>query len=172
MATAPNHASGLHERLYEIAGDRTYRALADITGLNSETVRRYMQGQSPSVEFLASICAAMGVSANWLLMGQGPMRAPDARRLAEAHANPAEILSALAEGLETVTARLDRLDSLVRSLESRVRAEGAGLSTANGGTDERRHERDPRPAGPAARAPGAPGRIAGAIAQRPPPTAR
>lgn len=129
--------SGLHERLLAVVGDQTYRALGDETGHNAETVRRYMQGQSPSVEFLAAVCATQGVSADWLLTGEGPMRAPEARRRAAAQANPGEILSAVAGTLERLMARVDRIEVFVQTLETRVRAggRGAGASPGPAGSD-------------------------------------
>ena len=50
--------SPLHERLLAAVGDRTYRRVGEITSTHPETVRRYLQGQAPSVEFVMSLCSA------------------------------------------------------------------------------------------------------------------
>jgi len=59
---------------------RGYKAgeLAERMGLHPETVRRYLRGQKPAPEFLASICRELGVSPRWLLLGEGEQIAPDA----------------------------------------------------------------------------------------------
>lgn len=178
MSALGTNGSGLHERLLEVAGDRTYRALADLTGQNAETVRRYMQGQSPSVEFLAAVCGTLGVSADWLLTGQGPMRLAEARRQALAHVNPGELLSAVAASLEALTDRVERVEVFVQTLESRIRASApppaaadSTLPTGSGGPDERRSARGIIASEPA-RTNGVGERIASAVPQRSPPPAR
>ncbi len=55
--------SPLHDRLHDIAEGMSYRELGELTGTNAETVRRYMQGQSPSVEFLTALCRRKGINA-------------------------------------------------------------------------------------------------------------
>lgn len=182
MSALGTNGSGLHERLLEVAGDRTYRALADLTGQNAETVRRYMQGQSPSVEFLAAVCGTLGVSADWLLTGQGPMRLAEARRQALAHVNPGELLSAVAASLEALTDRVDRVEVFVQTLESRIRASApppppdppaadSTLPTGSGGPNERRSAPGIIASEPA-RTNGVGERIASALPQRSPPPAR
>jgi len=98
------------------------RALGDSTGQNAETVRRYMQGAAPSVEFLAALCARFDLSAQWLLTGRGPMRQSETRAFVLRQANPAELLSAIAEALERLTDRVDRIELFVQTLETRLRA--------------------------------------------------
>ena len=113
--------SPLHERLLAAAGDRTYRRMGDLTGTHPETVRRYLQGQSPSVEFISAICSALEINGQWLLTGEGPMKAADAKHHALRHADPGELLSAIAGTLDTLGERLDRLELFVQGLEVRVR---------------------------------------------------
>jgi transcriptional regulator with XRE-family HTH domain len=120
--------SGLHERLAAAVGQRTYRAVADMTGTNAETVRRYMQGQSPSVEFLASVCAALHVNAHWMLTGQGAMLQSDSRVHALQQANPGELMGAIASALESLTQRIDRIEQYVQFLETRMAATGASVA--------------------------------------------
>ena len=64
----------LAQRLRDAVGSRSNRFVATITGYNEETVRRYLRDGGPSAEFLASVCREFGVSADWLLLGLGPMR--------------------------------------------------------------------------------------------------
>lgn len=64
----------LAQRLRDAVGSRSNRFVATITGYNEETVRRYLRDGGPSAEFLASVCREFGVSADWLLLGMGPMR--------------------------------------------------------------------------------------------------
>jgi len=112
----------LTERLLAAAGDRTYRSLAELTGTNAETVRRYMQGQAPSVEFLAAICLTLGVSEQWLISGRGPMKASQLKSHALKEATPSELLAAMASTIERLSDRIDRLELFVSSLEVRLRA--------------------------------------------------
>lgn len=112
----------LHVRLHDAAGSRTFRAIASLTDQNHETVRRYMQGAAPSVEFLAAFCESLGLNGNWLLTGQGPMRAEEMRGEALSKANPTELLTATAGNLEQLDDRVDRLEVFVSTMESRIRA--------------------------------------------------
>ncbi|MEO0511979.1 MAG: hypothetical protein AAF108_03675 [Planctomycetota bacterium] len=103
------------------ANGHTYRKLGELTKTHPETVRRYMQGQSPSVEFLMALCVSMGISAEWMLTGHGPMRLSEARAHALKLADPSELLSAVAGTIDTLDDRLGRLEVYVQTLESRVR---------------------------------------------------
>lgn len=116
-------ADMLHERLKLAAGSRTYRDLAIATSTHPESVRRYMQGQPPSLEFISGLCAALGVSTEWMLTGRGPMRTSDLRSHALRQANPAELLSAVAATLERLTERVERLEVFLQTLELRLRAD-------------------------------------------------
>jgi transcriptional regulator with XRE-family HTH domain len=126
--------SALTERLIAAAGDRTYRSLADLTGTNAETVRRYMQGQAPSVEFLAALCAALGINEQWLISGRGPMRANQLKTHVLKDASPSELLSAMAGTIERIAERVDRLELFITSMETRLRgrlAEPPALAPAS-----------------------------------------
>lgn len=162
--------------MHSIVGHVTYRALGDATGQHPETVRRYLQGQSPSVEFLAALCARYDVSAQWLLTGQGAMKQSAARAHALKEANPAELLSAVAAALERLTLRVDRLEVFIQLIESRLRAQAEG-SNPKPSNDHApiREDKPARPAGAGTTAPAEPAlrarRIADAVAQRPRPDA-
>lgn len=144
---------GLHERLNDAAGSRSYKHLGELTGTNAESVRRYMQGQAPSVEFLSRLCEALGLSADWLLLGRGPMRAEEVRGEALRSADPAELLSAMSGTMEALCERVDRIERFVQTLETRLRARPSGVD----------HAEQASPVGGSKAS-----RIAAVVAQRPP----
>lgn len=113
----------LHERLRIAAGSRTYRQLGDLTGTNHETVRRYMLGQAPSAEFLAAVCEALDINAQWLLVGAGAMKGTQIRAHALGEAKVSELLSAMSTTLERLMERVDRLESYMQVLETHLRAQ-------------------------------------------------
>lgn len=113
--------SPLHERLLAIVGDRSFRELAELTQTNHETVRRYMQGHPPSVEFVAALCTQLRINGQWLLTGRGPMRAADIRSDALGEARASELLGAIAGSLERLQERIDRVESYVHTMEARLR---------------------------------------------------
>lgn len=125
----------MHERLIAAAAGRTYRHVAELTSTNAETVRRYMNGQSPSAEFLQAMCAALGLSGTWLLTGVGPMRADEITSAALRQADPSDLLGAMAGSIETLIDRVSRLELYVHTMETRVRAGQVGRSaTESDGT--------------------------------------
>lgn len=56
-------------RLAQICEGLSFRQVAQLTGTNAETTRRYLKSGRPSIEFVTSLCQAMNVSADWLLCG-------------------------------------------------------------------------------------------------------
>lgn len=114
--------SDLHERLASAIGKTTYRKLGELTETHPETVRRYMQGQSPSAPFLAHVCATFGICGEWLLTGKGPMRNEEVRRHALKQADASELLGAIANNLTELDDRMGRLERFVQGLETRLRA--------------------------------------------------
>jgi transcriptional regulator with XRE-family HTH domain len=113
--------NSLHERLRVVAGERSYRELSKMTNTHSESVRRYMQGGPPSVEFLTGLCSALGISANWLLTGEGPMEASEVREHALRQAETPELLRAMSETVSRLIERVDRLERFVQTTETRLR---------------------------------------------------
>lgn len=145
------NSTAIHDRMSAAAGERTFRHLGELTRTNSETVRRYMSGQAPSAEYLASFCEALGINADWLLTGRGPMKRVDVKSHALRQADPAELLSAMAQTLERLIDRVERIEVFVQTLETRVRGRamplparpvavgtpgpaGVGTSSSAGGT--------------------------------------
>jgi len=61
----------LHQRLRAVTKDFSHRELAELTGVSLETSRRYSEGRGPSVAYLKRLCDAVGISADWLLLGRG-----------------------------------------------------------------------------------------------------
>ncbi len=112
----------MHERLRIAAGNRTYRNIGEMTATHHETVRRYLTGQPPAVEWLSRFCAVMGVSTEWVIIGRGPMKRSDARAHALSEANVSELLAAMSKMLERLMERVDRLEAYSQTLELRLRA--------------------------------------------------
>ncbi|MCL4222315.1 MAG: helix-turn-helix transcriptional regulator [Phycisphaerales bacterium] len=123
-------AASLHERLTSVASGKTYRSIADLTATHPETVRRYLQGQSPSVEFLAALCRTLGINADWLLTGRGPMRVEEVRAHALREANPTELHAAMASTISVLVDRVDRLETYCQTLETLLRGSRTSVPAA------------------------------------------
>ncbi len=61
----------LHQRLRAVTMDFNHRELAELTGVSLETSRRYSEGRGPSLAYIKRLCDALGISADWLLLGRG-----------------------------------------------------------------------------------------------------
>lgn len=105
----------LHDRLRHIAGERTYRRLGELTQTHPETVRRYMQGQAPSADFLQRMCEVFGVSGDWLLLGRGTMRYEEIKHWALRQADAPELLHALADTVASKWEQAEELEVLLRT---------------------------------------------------------
>lgn len=143
----------LCERLRLVVGQASFRQIGDATGTHPETVRRYMHGQSPSVEFVGAVCEHYQVNGEWLLTGQGPMRRAEVKSHVLRQAGPSDLLGAVASGLERTGDRLDRVERFLHTLEARLRGAAASSAqraahtpTTNGSADHSA----PAPAHPAA----------------------
>lgn len=164
--------TALHERLHAVIGGLTYRSLGERTKQHPETVRRYMQGQSPSVEFLSAVCRCYDVNAEWLLTGRGPIKQSQTRAHALREANASELLSAIAASLERLSDRVDRIELFVQTQEARLRGSASKNPDGRGGQGDIRESKQGTEKGdtgsdPASRA----GRIADAVPDRPRPDA-
>jgi len=177
MSTIPNTpsdsaqpTSAFHDRLNLAVGETSYRQLGTMTNTHPETVRRYMQGQAPSAAFMTNLCSNLGISGEWLLSGKGPMRVRDIRTHALKHADPNELMGAIANTLTQLIERVDRLDRFVQMIETKLNAsttiepkpESHTInSQTNGSTNDQSKQQPELNADTAIR-------IAGAIAQRSP----
>lgn len=97
---APRGSGSLHDRINEVVRGLSFREVADITGLNAETIRRYVRGADPSVAFITRLCEAFDLSAEWLLHGRGPRNRDDAVEHALCSAGYGLLFAALADRLE------------------------------------------------------------------------
>lgn len=77
MKASVTAVSTLHDRLLSAVGDRSCGQIARITRTHPETTRRYLRGQSPSVEFVIAFSEALNVNPTWLLTGRGAMHGGD-----------------------------------------------------------------------------------------------
>ena len=80
-----------------------------------------MQGAPPSAAFLTNLCRTLGISGEWLLSGQGPMKVRDMRRHALKHADPNELMGAIANTLTHLIERVDRLERFVQLMETKLK---------------------------------------------------
>src|SRR5574344_1354858 len=72
--------STLADRLLLVRGKAKQGAFARGLGVNPNTLRSYENGRSsPNQEFLERICVQFSVSAGWLVLGRGDMRAGSPR---------------------------------------------------------------------------------------------
>ncbi|MFG0326058.1 MAG: hypothetical protein ACF8SC_02150 [Phycisphaerales bacterium JB037] len=154
----------LHERMRAAVGARTFRHLSELTGTHHETVRRYMQGQAPSVEFVSALCGALGLNANWMLTGRGPMRQAEVRAASLQQADASELLAAMATTIEVLIKRVERLEVFLQTMEVRLRAAPVSSDPSRGA--DHGASRDQRPEGSPVRARAI--RIGDALAERKP----
>ena len=135
-------SQALHDRLTASAAGKSYRWIARATGGHPETVRRYMQGQSPNIEFVTSFCDVFDLNPQWLLTGEGPMRRDEVRSYHLAEADPADLLAAIAATIDRLTDRIDRLELYCQHLETQLRAKSADQADAG---SERKRANDTTP---------------------------
>ena len=107
--------SELHKRLQTAIGDRSFRQVSDLTGTHSETVRRYVHGATPSIEFALALSSALGVRVEWLLLGTGPMLQLHAADHLVRQATLSELFRALAHRFEEMEGRLTSVERQLAS---------------------------------------------------------
>lgn len=151
--------SSLHQRLRAAAGSRSYRELGELTKVHPEAIRRYHLGTPPSVEYLSGLCHALDLNSEWLLTGRGPMLRADVRPHTLREANPTELLTAVAETLEKLISRVERLEVFIQTLEARLRQQPSPVGS------------DPHAQPPAAPVSESIRTIADGVARRSPPDA-
>ncbi len=120
MQTLHTTLSPFHQRLTEAAGKISYRQLGKITETHPETVRRYMQGQTPSATYIQSFCDALQISSDWLLTGEGPKNRGEIRTHALKNADASELLVAIADTLAAMNSRVEMMEQFMQSIENRL----------------------------------------------------
>lgn len=111
----------LHDRLLQATGDRTLRRIGEMTNTHPETVRRYLNGHAPSVDFVSRLAQALGLNLNWILTGRGPMRMAEVKPQALRDANATDLLTTVALAIERLETKVERLDRYTQVLEIMIR---------------------------------------------------
>jgi hypothetical protein len=173
-AVDTNGHERLHDRLRAAVGDRTFRRVGELTNTHPETVRRYLSGHAPSVDFVSRLAATLGLNINWILTGRGPMRLAEVKPQVLRDANATDLLTHVALAIERLEARVDRLERYTQVLEVMIR-QAKEPAPAPHAAIEPRPSKDEhgKPATTAAQ--GASARaeaLADALAERPRPDAR
>lgn len=96
-----------------------------------------MQGAAPSVEFLSAFAGALGVSIEWLLTGAGAMRSKDVKPQVLREASVTELLNAMAQTIERLIMRVERLEAYMQTLETRIRANTSEADRSENALDSR-----------------------------------
>ncbi|MEO1128295.1 MAG: hypothetical protein AAFX05_01150 [Planctomycetota bacterium] len=99
---AQTSATAIAERLEFACKDRSCREIGRLTQTHPETVRRYLRGGRPPACFIASFCSIFGVSADWLLLGEGPMLRTEISVCNLSQASPRQLLLALADQIDRI----------------------------------------------------------------------
>lgn len=63
--------AALTMRIREVCEGRTNIGIGRQTGTHAESVRRYVHGARPSLDFIIGLALAYGISTEWLLFGTG-----------------------------------------------------------------------------------------------------
>lgn len=153
-------ATLLHERLSSALGKQTYRSLSRMTGTHPETVRRYMQGGTPSPEFLSEVCRVLSISGDWLLTGRGAMKVEDIQAQALRDANAVDLLAGLTGSMQVLIERIERLEVFIQTLDARTRQSNGRRLAAGSADDTGTHGQPGADDSPAA------GRIGRAVSKR------
>lgn len=111
----------LQDRLLTAVGDRSYKRIGDMTNTHPETVRRYLSGHAPSVDFVSRLAQAAGLNLNWILSGRGPMRLAQIKPQALKEANATDLLTHVALAIENLESKVDRLERYTQVLEIMIR---------------------------------------------------
>ena len=176
----------LHDRLLEATGDRTLRRIGEMTNTHPETVRRYLNGHAPSVDFVSRLAHALGLNLNWILTGRGPKRMAEVKPQALRDANATDLLTSVALAIERLEMKVERLDRYTQVLEIMIRERHQASADVElktgGGAREQSATPDSAPEPPGQRGADRPAeagdaaeraaRVADALSERPRPDAR
>jgi transcriptional regulator with XRE-family HTH domain len=89
-------AATLTDRVRALCAGRTPQAIARLSGVSVDSVRRYLRGAGIPPRFLVALSQALEVSLNWLLTGRGPVRRAEVIALALERASTTDLLGELA----------------------------------------------------------------------------
>lgn len=120
----------LHDRLQAAVGDRTFRRVGQMTNTHPETVRRYLSGHAPSVDFVSRLSSSLGLNINWVLTGRGPMRQAEIKPHVLREANATDLLTHVALAIERLESRMERLERYTQVLETMIRQGGPPSAVA------------------------------------------
>ncbi len=73
-ANVPASGDPVSRRLNLAVSGLSIAAVSRATRYHPETVRRYLRGQQPSVEFVGRFAQHFGISLEWLILGVGVMK--------------------------------------------------------------------------------------------------
>lgn len=108
-------------RITELRGQESRRSFSKRIGIVENTLRNYEDGLSlPNSDTIATICKELGISAKWLVFGEGPIRegecsAPEA-------AGPAEDTAAYEARIAELERRLREREATINALTTVVNA--------------------------------------------------
>ena len=100
-------------------GVRKQQALATVLNVHESAITRWKNGAAMSLENAIALCAALDISADWLLLGRGTIEAHKSRTHAPcAGATPA--MAALAESISVSIETQAKLQAFVSALANDV----------------------------------------------------
>lgn len=119
------------QRLRAVTREFSHRELGELTGMSHETVRRYLEGRVPGPGFIKRLCEALGLSADWLLLGRGTPVYQREQAVNEISGSIDELFEGLARYLRRLHLELAQAET--RLQEARGRAwESASQESAPG----------------------------------------
>ena len=136
----------LSERLEQVKSNLGgYAQLSRMTGLGSESIRRWCQTGRPTVEFIAALRTRANISPHWLLYNEGPMDVRDHMAWVLRQATHCELLLAVGERISLLEKTIAELAQSARTKSSAANsaAETIPLRTATYATNELKHDHSP-----------------------------
>lgn len=103
----------MNRRVRLVIGKQSLRHIAKITNVSVESVRRYFNGGTPSSDFLGRLSNKLGLNAEWLLTGDGPMMLEGLAADALQHATVEQIVGEIARKFDGLSDRVTRLEVAV-----------------------------------------------------------
>ena len=97
-------------------GVRKQQALATVLNVHESAITRWKNGEAMSLENAIALCAALDISADWLLLGRGTIEAHKSR----ARVPCAGAMAALAESISVSIETQAKLQAFVSALANDV----------------------------------------------------